>query len=274
MPEGPEIRLEADRIAAAIEGDRLDRVEFGLDRLKRFERRLRGRRVEGIETRGKALLTHFEGDLTLYSHNQLYGRWYVRPRGELPRTNRSLRAALHTADWSALLYSASEIEVLDPAGLAAHPFLVKLGPDALSPDLTWQALAKRLNSAPWRNRSVGGLYLDQSFLAGIGNYLRSEILFFAGIPPDVRPGDLDRNARARLARRSLSITKRAYETRGITNPAGRVAELRRAGQRRGRLRFAVFGRNGRPCYDCGTTIERIEVGSRRLYLCPSCQAMP
>ena len=34
-----------------------------------------------------------------------------------------------------------------------------------------------------RRRRVAALYLDQHFLAGIGNYLRSEILFFARIPP-------------------------------------------------------------------------------------------
>lgn len=272
MPEGPEIRLEADRIEAAIAGRPVEAVTFGLPRLKRYERRLAGQTVERIETRGKALLTHFGNGLTMYSHNQLYGRWFVRRRGEWPDTNRSLRAALHTSEWSALLYSASEIEVLPADALDAHPFLSRLGPDALAPGLEWRALAARLADERFCNRAVSALYLDQGFLAGIGNYLRSEILFFARVPPESRPSDLDRNARARLARQSLAVTRRAYEKRGVTNPAGRVAELRRAGAKRGRYRFAVFGRDGRPCYDCGTRIERIEAGSRRLYVCRRCQA--
>ncbi|MCC6706705.1 MAG: hypothetical protein IT492_03995 [Gammaproteobacteria bacterium] len=49
----------------------------------------------------------------------------------------------------------------------------------------------------FRRRSVAALYLDQGFLAGIGNYLRSEILFFAGVSPQARPMDLDARSRQR-----------------------------------------------------------------------------
>ena len=94
MPEGPEIRLEADKIAAAISGEIVDEVYFEQKKLKCYERQLRGSRVESVSARGKALLISFENSLTMYSHNQLYGRWYVRPRGEKPNTNRTLRAAL------------------------------------------------------------------------------------------------------------------------------------------------------------------------------------
>ena len=115
------------------------------------------------------MLTRFDNGLTLYSHNQLYGRWYVRPRGQLPNTRRSLRVALHTADHSALLYSASDIAVLDEAGLAAHPFLARVGPDLLDPALGWRDLAARLDEPRFRGRALGGLYLDQAHLpAGEG----------------------------------------------------------------------------------------------------------
>jgi formamidopyrimidine-DNA glycosylase len=82
----------------------------------------------------------------------------------------------------------------------------------LDPLLTWRDVSRRLNEPCLRNRSLGSLYLDQGFLAGIGNYLRSEIL------------------------------------------------------------FAVFARAGEPCLTCGVKVERVEVGSRRLYLCPTCQS--
>ena len=71
-------------------------------------------RVLRVDTRGKALLIRFEQGLTLYAHNQLYGRWYLNKRGTFPKTGRSLRVALHTETDSALLYSASDIAVLLP----------------------------------------------------------------------------------------------------------------------------------------------------------------
>jgi endonuclease-8 len=271
MPEGPEIRRAADRIAKAIDGQRLAEVHFGLARLRRFEDELTGGRVAGVETRGKALLIAFDQGLTLYSHNQLYGVWYLRRRGELPNTARSLRVALHTATKSALLYSASEIAVLDANGLLAHPYLARLGPDLLDPDLQWRALARRLNDPAFRNRSLGALYLDQGFLAGLGNYLRSEVLFAAGLHPAYRPRDLDLKTRNRLARATLEIGWRAYRSGGVTNPEARVAALKAAGQPRRGYRFAVFGRDGRPCHTCGVIIERLTVAGRRLYRCPGCQ---
>ena len=113
MPEGPEIRRAADKVAAVLVGKEAESVTFGLPQLRRFENHFRGHTVTAVDTRGKAMLTRFDNGLTLYSHNQLYGRWYVRARGELPRTRRSLRVAFHTALHSALLYSATDIEVLD-----------------------------------------------------------------------------------------------------------------------------------------------------------------
>ena len=74
MPEGPEIRRAADKVAAVLVGKTVDKVSFGLPELRQFERRLSGRVVTAIDTRGKAMLTRFENGLTIYSHNQLYGR--------------------------------------------------------------------------------------------------------------------------------------------------------------------------------------------------------
>ena len=90
MPEGPEIRRAADKIAAKLTGQVVETVWFGLPRLEQFAPQLSGRRVVELETRGKALLIHFEHGLSLYSHNQLYGRWFVRSRESYPKTNRSL----------------------------------------------------------------------------------------------------------------------------------------------------------------------------------------
>src|SRR6056297_2239722 len=144
MPEGPEIRRAADGLATVLEGQTIHTLRFGQPRLRHHAKALRGHRVSAVETRGKALLTHFEHGLTIYSHNQLYGVWRVQRRGRLPKTNRSLRLALHTATHSALLYSASDISVWPREELENHPFLARIGPDILAPELDWRAVAERL----------------------------------------------------------------------------------------------------------------------------------
>lgn len=271
MPEGPEIRRVAMRLNKILTGRIVEDVWFGQPPLRKFAVRLRGREVHSVASRSKALLTAFEGGLTIYSHNQLYGKWYVVRRGREPGTGRTLRVALHTATHSALLYSASDIAVLDAAGLAEQPYLARLGPEALDANVTWQEIAGHLRSRAFRGRQLSALYLDQSFVAGIGNYLRSEILFDAGVDPAARPADLSRGQIGRLARSTLGLTRRALQTAGVTNPPRRVAALRRAGVRRNGYRFAVFDRDGEPCYACGSKIRRIEAGSRRLYVCDGCQ---
>ena len=270
MPEGPEIRRAADKLQKAIVGEPLRAVEFAFARLKTFEEELAASRVSAIETRGKALLTHFANGLAVYSHNQLYGRWYVVKAGKSASTTRSLRFAVRGSTHDILLYSASDIDVLDEVGIATHAFLHKLGPDALSATLTAEQLDERLVDPRLARRRLSDLLLDQAFVAGIGNYLRSEILFDAGLLPTRRPGSLDAPERAALARSILSITRRAYRLAGITNDPERAAQLKAAGVSFGQRRHAVFERAGKPCYRCSGTIETAQL-NRRVFWCPGCQ---
>ncbi|MDJ0849958.1 MAG: endonuclease VIII [Myxococcota bacterium] len=274
MPEGPEIRLAADRVERAIVDRPASRVYFAFPRLKRYQRRLAGERVAAVDTRGKAMLIRFANGLVVYSHNQLYGRWYVVKAGRVPRTNRTLRLAIHNEEHSALLYSASEIDVLPEEEVEQHPFIAKLGPDALDDALSDAALARRLADPRFARRQLAALLLDQGFVAGIGNYLRSEILFVAGVHPALRPGELDRGQRQRLAKSIRRVARQSYRTKGITNDPKRVARLKAEGLTRSRYRHHVFARGGLPCWTCRSEIERSTLGGRQLFVCPSCQSAP
>lgn len=271
MPEGPEIRRAADQVAGVLVGDIITTVRFGLPALRRETPRLTNHRVVDVETRGKAMLTHFDHGWSIYSHNQLYGVWRVCPGRQLPRTSRSLRLLLQTRDYSAILYSASDISVWRTGELHQHPFLARLGPDIMNPGLAWRDIAARLQAPQFGGRTLASLYLDQGFLAGVGNYLRTEILFDAGLHPLRRAAELSLGERGRLSRSTLDISRRSYETGGITLAPGRVRSLQKAGLPYEMHRFALFGRSGRPCYRCGSPITREEISSRRIYWCAVCQ---
>jgi endonuclease-8 len=271
VPEGPEIRLAADKVAKVLVNSRIESVSFGLPRLKKFERVLSGQTVTAVETRGKAMLTHFDNDLTIYSHNQLYGRWYTVRQPRMPRTNRQLRIELCTATHKALLYSASDIDVLDDSQLREHPFLSRIGPDILDQNLTAVDVAERLSSPAFRNRALGSLYLDQHFLAGNGNYLRSEILWAAQLDPKRKPSELSDKEQLTLAEETLKIARRSYRTRGITVAPSLAKQLQAEGLTRGKYRFYVFGRAAKACHRCSGRIERHTMGSRNIFVCPGCQ---
>lgn len=271
MPEGPEIRRAADAIADVLVDRIADSVTFGLPRLHHYQAHLSGQTITDIETRGKALLTHFATGLTIYSHNQLYGKWYVVEREKYPDTNRQLRVAIHTQRHSALLYSASDIAVMPTPELANHPFLVKLGPDILSAHLNKRVIIARLKSEAFCRRSLASLYLDQTFIAGLGNYLRSEILFAAALEPQAKPQQLSTAQLARLAEVTLSVATRSYRTGGYTVPEPFIEKARKHGLAYEHSRFMVFDREAQPCRVCQTEIRRITAQSRRLYYCPNCQ---
>lgn len=271
MPEGPEIKQAADRIAKAVVQQPLVQVFFAFEHLKGYEPALTAAQVVSVQPRGKALLIRFSNQLTIYSHNQLYGIWYVRRAGTYPATNRQLRLAIHAAQTSALLYSASEIQVLNDDELAAHPFLIKIGPDVLDPATTVETVRDRLLEHRFYRRSLSSLLLDQQFLGGLGNYLRSEILFVAQVHPSLRPVDCTAVQIEALTAAALAVPQQSYETGGVTNDLAIAKRMKAAGKPRRLYRHWVFDRQGMPCYVCGTEIIKAIAGSRRVYFCPCCQ---
>lgn len=261
MPEGPEIRRVADQLEVAIVGQPLTDVWFAFPALKTYEPALVGEKVASIETRGKALLTHFSNGLTLYSHNQLYGVWRIVPPDVQPETRRQLRVRLATADKAILLYSASDIALLNAETLASHPFLNRIGPDVLSHALTVENVTQRLLSARFRRRQFSGLLLDQAFLAGLGNYLRAEILWLAQLLPHHNAQSLTGSQLAAFSDALLSVPRHAYRMRGTMKKYHSEAAFR----------FEVFHRQGKRCRRCGETIEKGVLSSRPFYWCPGCQ---
>ncbi|WP_104204238.1 endonuclease VIII [Billgrantia saliphila] len=271
MPEGPEIRRAADRLHEQLVGRRLESVWFAFPELAAEADSLVGREVTVVDSWGKALLTRFDDGRVLYTHNQLYGVWKLHDAEREPDTERSLRVRLTAEGRSASLYSASDVSLWPSDRLDEHPFLSRLGPDLLTHGVTPKQVMVRLLEPRFARRRLGGLLLDQALFAGIGNYLRSEILFFAGASPSEKPAELGEERLALLARAILDVTHQAYEQAGVTNRAEWVSTARRRGESRRLCRFAVYERDGLPCHDCGSLITRETAASRRLYRCPRCQ---
>ena len=271
MPEGPEIRRAADCIEAAIRGKKITGVEFTQPHLDQWQKPLTGSRVIAVETRGKAMLTRFSNGLNLYTHNQLYGRWFCVDAGKTPDTKRQLRVAIHTQDHSALLYSASAIAVLTESEVEAHPFLSKLGPDVLSGQTTAEILLQRFMNERFKRRQLATLLTDQSFVAGIGNYLRCEILFVCRLHPSMKPIQLSQQQLALLAESLLDLPRQSYASGGITHHLATAEKMIQHGATLEDARFWVFRREGKPCYQCGSPIMCQNSGGQPCYLCPNCQ---
>lgn len=272
MPEGPEIKHSADELASALVGKRAWLVEFAFPHLAPHSAHMHAQTIRAIEPRGKAMLTHFSHGKTIYSHNQLYGQWRVLARNTAPQPGLQIRLAIHTDDSVAVLYSASDISVWASERVQDHPYIAKLGVELLAASTRLDHVLSQINDARFARKSLSALLLDQGFLAGIGNYLRSEILFVARIHPHARIADLSAVTRQHLAEAALNLTIQSYQTKGITNDLNIARKLKSAGVAFGRYRHWVFDRDGESCHVCAGVLARIDVSGRGLYWCARCQA--
>ena len=271
MPEGPEIRRAADRLGKALIGRRIENCNLPYTTFIGREHLIRDQIVIDVTSQAKAMLIRFENGWTMYSHNQLYGRWTVNLVTTENRMKRTLRAELCTEKHAVRLWSATDIDLLPTAEEPLHAFLAKLGPDVLNENVTEDDLYVQLSSKKCFRKKGATLMLEQRSFAGLGNYLRSEILFSAGVHPDDRPCDLPENTLKKWAHAIKSVTVQAYQTGGVTVPEDVAKAGKQRGEPRRTWRHYAFCRNERPCLKCGTLIVRLRYGGRRLDHCPTCQ---
>ena len=155
--------------------------------------------------------------------------------------------------------------VIDPEDF--HTITGPLGPDPLRADGTAEEFARRLAR---RKMAIAGALLNQEVVAGIGNVYRSEFCFLVGIDPTTpanRLADGDVEALWDLAgdqlRRGVKLNRiTTRDTEEVGKTAGRIT---------GDDRLYVYKRAGKSCHRCSTPIERIEVGQRKAWWCPTCQ---
>ena len=145
MPEGPEIKRAADKLAAVIQNKPALLVEFAFPHLQQQAGMLTGQTIRKVESRGKAMLIHFANIQTIYSHNQLYGKWAILEQNEWLRPSLQVRIAIHTKQKVAVLYSASEIEVLPTTHIYKHPYIAKLGVELLAKAITQMDVLTQIN---------------------------------------------------------------------------------------------------------------------------------
>ena len=146
-----------------------------------------------------------------------------------------------------------------------------MGPDLLSGTYKAHHISRRLNDSKYKRRQVGHVLLDQHFFAGLGNYLRSEILFVSQLHPKRTLGSLSTEERRLLASQIHIIIYRAYENRGVTTSSEYVEKKKEIGWSKRSYRHYVFGRVNKSVLYVIHKYIKINFSGRRLYLCLTCQ---
>lgn len=269
MPEGDTVWYSAHRLHEALAGRPLSRTDFRVPQIATAD--LTGREVLEVAPRGKHILMRVEGGVTVHSHLGMEGAWRIttpsgRTRGGGGPAHQ-IRAVLAAGTTTATGYRLPLLELLRTAEESTA--LGHLGPDLLGPDWDLEEAGRRLSAEP--GRPLVEALLDQRNLAGIGNVYACELCFLAGTSPWTPVGELAAPLPARLlgaAKKLLEANKDRLARRTTRAPGG--VDRDRA--------LWVYGRTGRPCHRCGTTVRSGPHGPpRRLrtaFYCPRCQPGP
>lgn len=268
MPEGPETKRMVDTIKRDLVNKKIISTKFYHQSLDSIP--TSGLSVKEVLSKGKAVVIRLNNDYSIITHNQLYGRWTSNKLNTKIHHNRSLRIEFCTEKKAIRLWSATDISAYKTIEENKHPYIKNLGPDVLDSSTTADLIYERLTSNKFKNRQFSGLLLSQAFISGLGNYLRSEILFYSKCMYDDKSSILDVDQNRLLAKNIKDVSMRAYEQKGKTIFYDDLM-LKKLDKTVKNRRFMVFARKGQHCYICKDIILKDQASSRRIYYCPKCQ---
>ncbi len=302
MPEGPEVRKYADALNAALSGRAIVSLEARTKDARKWLQenasRLAGRRVKRVVSHGKHLIGYIEDDFFFHSHLMMWGRWQTvgptsrrRKQLELPEKDRRERARIVVEGAAAILLSAPIFNVGEGDPYDVIEILGTLGPDALpySGRFNRKEFLRRLLSTEHKDETLGATLLNQRIVAGLGNYLRAEILFNCKLNPWLTVRDISQRNFNCLLKTIPRLAREAYE-RGATateEDRKRMAtdsSLVYVPGREYGTRHLVFRRTNLPCLRCGEKVRQLrqrtsqveadeEERTRIVYFCAKCQGV-
>jgi formamidopyrimidine-DNA glycosylase len=212
-----------------------------------------GRCIVGLDRRGKVLVVATDGP-SIGLHFGMTGRLLVDDAAVA--IDRLAYGSLDDHErwdrWVVALDDGSRLRLHDPRRLGRvwlEPDVTVLGPDVLA--LTRRQLAAALAG---RRAPVKAVLLDQAALAGLGNMLADEVLWWAALDPHRPARDVDE---AEVAALQHAIRRRL------------PVMLRRGGSHTGTLDPHL--RAGGVCPRDGAELRRDVVGGRTTVWCPQHQ---
>lgn len=279
MPEGDSIFRLAARLRVAALGRVVTEAE---SRATGSFSRLVGDTLTAIETHGKNLFFGFASGLVVHSHLRMQGSWRVYLHAEGPRRPREFRALLVFEDRSLVCSRAPIVRLLSAREAERARSPTAIGGDPLHETFDASIVVEKLRGRPL---SLAEALLDQRAMAGVGNILKSETLFVAGIDPFASCASCTDETLLRIVETAAKLLRASVAKKGDASIDDDSAPFRApVRQTRAvhdpwvasstRESLWVYGKRGEPCPSCSGPIEMRSSGypARSTYFCPRCQA--
>ncbi len=274
MPELPEVETTVRLIRPRLVGRTITSASVAWRRTvgaRTFESRVTGARITSVRRRAKYFVLDLERGGKpaggIVGHLRMTGRVLVQPAESTAPDYAKVALALDDAH-VAYFVDVRKFGRFEWRADADAEF-TELGPEPLGEEFTAAWLAQALSE---RRRVLKPLLLDQTFVAGLGNIYVDESLHRSGLHPLAKSERVKPAQAALLHREIRSVLEEAIEREGSSfdvfyrTPEGNPGSFQD--------QFRVYGRDGKPCRACGTTIARLVVGQRGTHVCPRCQPKP
>ncbi|MBN6189830.1 Fpg/Nei family DNA glycosylase [Aneurinibacillus sp. BA2021] len=149
--------------------------------------------------------------------------------------------------------------------------VAKLGPDPLVGDPA-ENEERFVRAVRKKSTPIALLLMDQAVVSGIGNVYRAEMLYRQRLNPHTPGRDVPEDVVRALWHDWVRLLAIGVETGQMMTMDDLSPDEYRAAMASRDDRHWVYHRAGLPCRVCGTEIALEEIGARKLYWCPRCQA--
>ena len=275
MPELPEVETVKEALNQTVKGQTIKEIELRYEPMVKnmsadeFKEKLINQTIQEVSRRGKYLVFHFD-DYQLLSHLRMEGKYfYVDSDFEL---NSHVHVIFTLENGKRLLYQDTRkfgtYHLYDKAIdlETTAPFQV-LGLEPFATEFTPSYVKEKIQN---KKKPIKSLLLDQTVVCGLGNIYVDEVLYRARLHPLTSSSELTDKDIENVVKYTVEVLARAIELGGTT--------IRTFSSSHGvsgtfQNELLVHQRKGENCYECHTPIEKIKVGGRGTYFCPTCQKL-
>lgn len=275
MPELPEVETVKEALNQTVKGQTIKDIELRYEPMVKnmsadeFKEKLINQTIQEVSRRGKYLVFHFD-DYQLLSHLRMEGKYfYVDSDFEL---NPHVHVIFTLENGKRLLYQDTRkfgtYHLYDKAIdlETTAPFQV-LGLEPFATEFTPSYVKEKIQN---KKKPIKSLLLDQTIVCGLGNIYVDEVLYRARLHPLTSSSELTDKDIENVVKYTVEVLARAIELGGTT-----IRTFRSSHGVSGTFQneLLVHQRKGENCYECHTPIEKIKVGGRGTYFCPTCQKL-
>jgi formamidopyrimidine-DNA glycosylase len=273
MPELPEITVLAREMNRELKGKSIAESESKQPKnlnmpAADFSSTIKGKTVTGVSSRGKWIFLRLDpdysllinlgmnGDVLYFSHDKKPPEKYHFKLIFTDKTSFTVNF-----QWIGLVHLVAERD------LDKHKLTAKLGIQPTDKNFTLDHFKRLLAN---KKTIIKNFLLDQKNIAGIGNVYVQDTLFSARLHPNRKINTLTPQETEALYHAIQDTLNHAIKLGGLAyekNFYGRHGKF--TGDS-----FLVGYKTGKPCPNCGTTIQKTRTGTTASYICPKCQKPP